>query len=116
MPNRQRLTGRLPLTRLLSVSICLCAFAFAPTPHFAMLAGAKSVDAECPTEQDGEQRPEELVVCSSTRHRTPQRDHRDHPRLDAPQVHFRHGSLRTDHLLRPSGHRLANGLCAPLLI
>ena len=120
---RVRSTTRLPLSRLVSVSICLCAFAFLPLPQLAVMTWAESAPGECPCQEgkcprqeDGKRSEEELVVWSSSRLRLKDLRHNDLRRLhktgDRPhQIASCAGGLPAR-----AGHQLANGLCAPLLI
>ena len=109
-----RSTTRLALSRLVSVSVCLCAVAFLPLPQISVSAWAEQTEAERPSEEDRERSSEDVVRFSAR----PRLSYRRHFELD--QLHETGDYLHqiTSYAgCRPVivGHRLPNGLRAPLL-
>lgn len=103
------------LSRLMSVTVCICAFTCLPLPQLAMQAQAGSAEAECPIEEDGEHAGEELVVSDSARRRLKQRRDRASRSL-RPDCR---GCQVVSYGCRPglkAGHQLSNGLLAPLVV
>jgi hypothetical protein len=104
-------------SRLVSVSVCLCAFSFLAPPQLSMQARAESAEERSPCEEEGENSEEELVVGSSLRRGSKAR--RQSGGISRPYK-------SVDRLRRSAsyvgcspaivGHQLANGVCAPLLI
>lgn len=98
-----------------SLSVCLCAFCLVMPLEVASLASSDSTESECPSEEGGKSSEDELVVSSSRRSRL---DESKHSRPDfVPKT----ASLRSFDSYKPPtsaivGHRLANGLSAPLLL
>jgi hypothetical protein len=107
---------RLDFLRLVSVSVCLCAFTVLSAPQYAMLTWAESAETECPCQEEGERSGEERVVCASARHRTDDRRHHDVRRPHKADHRFSPTAPCSRRLPAIIGHQLANGLCAPLLI
>ena len=99
-----------------SVIVCLCTFSLMMPPQVATLVSSVSTEAECPSKEDGETTEKELVVASTRRRRC--EDHRGHNSLflASKANHI----YRAVSYVRPAcvktGHQLANGLAAPLLI
>jgi hypothetical protein len=112
MTLRVRSTTLLSLSRLISVSICLCGFMLLPVSQLPLLTWVELTEGECP--EEGESSKEERVVCSSARRRLNDRRHSDlAPSRQAV------GCRIVSHVSCPSvivGHQFANGLRAPLLI
>ncbi len=106
---------RLTFSRLVSVSICLCAFGFLPLPQLAVLTWVESAERECPCQKDGERSEQEVVPRLSAR-RLDDRRHSDLSRPHETGDQFRQIASCTGRLPAIVGHQLANGLCAPLLI
>jgi hypothetical protein len=117
MALRLRSTIRLALSRLVSVSVCLCAFTFLPLPQLAGTTWTESSEAEFPLEEeDGKSAEEELAVGSSARRRL---NHRRGRNLSLPYETGNprcHSTPSGSRLLAIVGHQLANGLGAPLLV
>ena len=116
MALRVRSTTRLPLSRLVSVSICLCAFAVLPLPQLGVLTWTESAEANHPCQENGESSEQELVVCSSARRRLNDQRHSDHSRPHETGNGLHHIASFADSLPTIVGHHLANGRCSPLLI
>ena len=116
MALRVRSTTRLPLSRLVSVSICLCAVAFLPLPQLAVLTWAESAERECPCQEGRESFEEELIVGSSACRRLNDRRHSDLSRPHETGDRLHQIASYAGRLPAMVGHQLANGLCAPLLI
>ena len=101
--------------RLLSVSVCLCAFTFLMPPQLAM-ARTESAEKESPGEEDGENSKEELSIGSSeVRFRV------GHRRFGLGRLRETGCRLRRSNALVGCsfaivGHALVNGLRAPLRI
>ena len=116
MALRAQSTTRLPSSRLVSVSICLCAFVFSPLPQHAVLTWAESAEGECPCQKDRANSEEETVVWSSARRRLNHRRRSDlgRPRETGDRVH--QIALNAGRLPIIVGHQHVNGLRAPLLI
>ncbi len=104
------------LSRLVSVSICLCTLANVSLPQISALTWAESAEGKCPCQNDGESSEEGVVVRSSARRRLNNRRHSDlsQPHETGDRVH-QLGSY-AGRLPAKVGHQLANGLGAPLLI
>jgi len=109
-------TMRPAFSRLVSVSICLCALVFLPLTQHVVLALAESSEAECPLQEEGESSKEELVVRSPVRRRSNERVQCGLSHSRKPHVCFQKNSSYAVRLSAIVGHQLANGLCAPLLI
>jgi len=116
MALRVRSTTRLPLSRLVSVLICLCAFAFLPLPQHAVLTWTESAEGKCPCQKDRESPEGELVVWSSARRHLNDRRHSDLSRPYETGDRLHQIASYAGRPLAMVGHQLANGLCAPLLI
>ena len=116
MALRVQSTTRLTLSRLVSVSVCIWAFAFLPLPQLAVLTCVESAEGERSCQEDGESSEGERVVRSSAHRRLNDRRHSDpsRPHETDDQLH----QIASNAGRQPAivGHRLANGLCAPLLI
>ena len=103
-------------SRLVSASICLCAFAALPLHHLPGLTLVESADGECPFEEDGKRSEEERIVFPSARRRLIPGCYRDlrRPHEAGDRLHqIASYASRSPAIV---GHQLANGLCAPLLI
>ena len=111
-----RSTTRLAFSRLVSVSICLCAFAVLPFPQFALLTCAAPAEAESPSHEDRENSEEELVVRSSARRNLNHRDRSLLIRSHDTRIPLHQIAAYAGYLPMIVGHQLANGLRAPLLI
>ena len=115
MALKARSTTRLAFSRLVSVSLCLCAFAVVPYPQFAVLTYAAPAEAESPSQEDPESSKKQLVVCRSARrnlnHRRDSHLGRSHDTGDP----LHQIASYAGHLPAIVGHQLANGLRAPLL-
>jgi hypothetical protein len=116
MAPRGQSTTRVAFSRLVSVSICLCALAFLPLPQLGVLTWVELAERECPRQEGGESAEEELVVWNSARRRLNDqrcsalsRPHETTDRLHQIASH-------AGRLTAIVGHQLTNGLCAPLLI
>ena len=113
---RRVVSAHRTLEWMASVIVCLCAFSLMMPPQVATLVLSGSMEPEGPAEEDGETTEGELVVASSRRRRC--EDHRGHNLLSR--------ASNADHIYRSdsyaaspcvkTGHQLANGLAAPLLI
>ena len=116
MALRERSITRLTLSRLVSVSICLCTIIFLPLPQLGVLTSVELAEGECPCQNEGEGSEEGVAVRSSSRRRL---NNRRHSNLIWPhetgnwlhQIASYAGRLPTI-----VGPQLANGLCVPLLI
>jgi hypothetical protein len=114
---RARSTARLPLTQLIPVFICLCAFVFLPIPQFASLAWAESTEGESPCEEEERENCEEsLIVCSSARRRSNDRRHRHISRPRRTSSRLGQYAVSDARLRAIVGHQLVGGVCAPLLV
>ena len=111
-----RSTTRLPLLRLVSVSICLFTFAVLPIPEIFVLTLVEATEAESPSQEDRERSEEELVVCPSARRNLNHRRHSDLRRSHETRDRLDQIASDAGHLPAIVGHQLANGLRAPLLI
>jgi hypothetical protein len=103
-------------SRIVSVSVCLCAFSIFLPAQFSTPEWSESAEEECPSEEDRENSEEELVVRLSERDRSrPRRCVRFCRAEETPERLRRYPSYAT---FFPAivGHQLANGLCAPLRI
>ena len=101
---------------MVSVIVCLCAFSLMMPPQVATLVSSGSTESSGPAEEDGETTEKELVVASSRRRRC--EEHRGHslPCRTSWTGHIcRAASYAVPACVR-TGHQLANGLAAPLLI
>ncbi len=110
-------TIQLAFSRLVSVSVYLCALSFLPLPPHAVLAFANMSEAECPLQEEGESPKEELVARSSARRRS--NDQLPSSRNQQPRntfICFQQHTSSAGLLPAIVGHRLSNGHCAPLLI
>ncbi len=116
MALRVQSTTRLTFSRLVTVSICLCAFAFLPLPQFVGLTGTESAEGKCPGQEERENSEEEQVDWSSARRRLNDRRHCDLSRSPETGDRLDHIAPIVGRALAMVGHQLANGLCAPLLI
>ena len=116
MAFRGKLMARTAFSRLMYVSVYLCIFSFLPAPQVSVLAWAQSAEVECPCEEDGERSNQEQVVSSSARRPLKDRHHRDLTRLHEIGDRFHPIASCDGRRQAIVGHRLANGLCAPLLI
>ena len=116
LTTRVRSITRLTFSRLVSVSVCLCAFALLPFPQLAVLTWAESVEGGCPFQADEKSFKEELVVWSSARRRLNHRRHVESAKLSetGDRLHPTAAYAHPNAVI--VGHRLANGLRAPLLI
>lgn len=101
-------------TRSLFVSVSLCALSFFPIPQFYFLAGTESAERECPTERDAEGCEEKVLVLGSIR--------RSDRRCVWISRRIPHAGGNSQTSMSPAlrlsplhGHRLANGLNAPLM-
>ena len=113
---RVRSTKRLTLSRLVPVSICLCAFLLLPVPHIADLAWAESSKAESPCKEDGKRPEKELVDWCSAHGRSNERRHKGLGRPPEKSNRLPRVSATAKRIPAIVGHQLANDLCAPLLI
>jgi len=109
-------TMRLAFSRLVSVTMSLCALAFLPLPQYAMLTLVETSEAECPVQEEGERSREELVVRSPARRRSNDRVRCGISRSRKAYVCFQQSNSCAVRLPAIVGHQLANGLRAPLLI
>jgi len=112
---RQRKPG-LRITRIVPVSICLCAFILFPTLQVTALAGPESSETACHYKEDGETSEKELVDWFSTHRRSNNRPHQGLNRLSGNRIHPQRVLATANRVSANVGHQLANGLCAPLLI
>ena len=114
---RVRSTTRLPLSRLVSVSICFCVFAFLPPSQLIVGAWAESSQGECPHQEDGKKSEGKLVDWSSARSSLKDRRQRDLKRpISTGNRLYQIAASYAGGLPAIVGHQLANGLRAPLLI
>lgn len=106
-------TIRLAFSRLVSASVCLCAFVLLQVPQVATLA---STETECPCQEDEKKSESELVVWTSAHRRASGRRRGSLSR--PPETSNQHRQNASAALRFPTivGHRLANGLRAPLVI
>lgn len=116
MALRGRSTTRLLSSRLVSVSIHLCAFAFLPLPQFVGLTVTESAEGKCPGQEDRENSEEEQVDWSSARRRLNDRRHSGVSRSPETGDQLPLIAAIVGRPLAIVGHQLANGLCSPLLI
>lgn len=107
-----RSTTRLFLSRLVPVSVCLCALTFLPPPQCFALAQVE--EKESPEQDDGERSEEEQVVYSSTRRRLKGRRQGRWP-VETLGLSRRIASYAS-RLPTKVGHQLEDGCRAPLLI
>ena len=114
--SRRLAIGRLDFSRILSVSVCLCAFTLMPLPQISVLTGGESAEKECPCEEKGESAEEELVFSSSACRRWNNRRRSDCRRPRERDDSWRPNTSFIDRRPVVIGHQLSNGLCAPLLI
>lgn len=98
-----------------SVLVCLCAFSLIMPPQVATLMLSDSTESEGPAEEDGETTERELVDASSRRRCEHQRGHNRLSRASSAHHIYRSFSYAAPACVR-TGHQLANGLAAPLLI
>jgi len=113
---RFRSAMRLAFSRLVSVTMCLCALAFLPHPQHAVLALVETSEAECPVQEEGKGSKEELVVRPPARRRSHDRVQCDVSRSRKTSGCFQKSNSRAVCLPAIVGHQIANGLSAPLLI
>ncbi|MBT6493581.1 MAG: hypothetical protein HOL01_03415 [Planctomycetaceae bacterium] len=112
-----RSTIRLAFSRLVSVSVCLCALTFLPGSQLVGMAMTESSEVEFPIEEeDGEFAEEELVVGSSARRRLSRHRHSDAGRPYKTGTPLAQTIPSGSRLSAKVGHELANGLCAPRLV
>jgi len=109
-------TMRLAFSRLVSVTMSLCALAFLPLPQHAMLTLVEAPEAECPVQEEGERSKEELVVRSPARRRSNDRIRCGISRSRKTCVCFQQSVSCAVCLPAIVGHQIANELRAPLLI
>jgi len=81
-----------------------------------VLTWAESAQRECPGQKGEESSEEELVVWPSERRRLNNRRHSDLSRPRETGDRLKKNAPYADRPLAMVGHRLANGLCAPLLV
>lgn len=112
----ERLTTRLIFLRLLSVSVCLCAFTFLPLPQLASPTWMDSSETESPLEEDVKNTGEELATVSSTRRCLNNRRRSDlRQRCGAGECCHK-TPLEISCVPTVVGHQFSNGLSAPFLI
>ena len=116
MAFHERLTTSVMFSRLVTVSVFLCAFAVLPLPHLICMECEGACETECPFEEDGESSEEELAAPMSMRQRLSSRLLEAIPFLQLKNIAGRHVSPKDGRLHAVIGHQLANGLCAPLVI
>ena len=113
---RRAVSSHRTLEWMASVIVCLCAFSQIIPPQVTTLVLSGSMESEGPAEEDGETADREFVVASSRRRRC--EEHRGHKLLsrasNADHI-YRSVSYAASPCVR-TGHQLANGLAAPLLI
>ncbi len=112
----RRSTTWLRLSRLVSVSICLFAFAVLPLPELIVLTLVEATEAESHSQEERESSEGKLVVCSSARRRLNYRRHSDLSRAHENGNQLHQIASYAGRLPAIVGHQLANGLGAPLLI
>lgn len=113
---RRAVSAHRTLEWMASVIVCLCEFSLLMPPQLATLVLSGLSESKGPAEEGGETTERELVVAASRRRRC--EDHRGHNLLSR--------ASNADHIYRPvsyvaclcvrTGHQLANGVAAPLLI
>lgn len=106
---------KLPTVGRASVLVWLCMFSLVLSPQAATLVSLDSTELECPAEEEGETTERETVVKFSRRSSEKQRSHTLLIRASSPDSIYRPCSY-TPPVRVSTGHRLANGLTAPLLI
>lgn len=113
---RMETTSKPLVRRIPAVAICICALMLCPLAQSSALVSVGPAEMECPSQEDGENAEEELVVLSSIRIRVNQergsRLQRDRATSDR-SIPPLSTSRRVPAIV---GHQFANGLCAPLLI
>jgi hypothetical protein len=110
------LTRRLSWSRLMSVPTCLCVFVFLPFHDLAALSCAEFSEGGSPCQNHEEWTEREQVGCSSSRRRLndlPQGDFKSPRKCGTRQQRL---SCHAVAFRATVGHRLANGLRAPLLL
>ncbi|NOY43796.1 MAG: hypothetical protein GXP26_18410 [Planctomycetes bacterium] len=106
---------RLTFSRLAGVSVCLFALVLMPLPQFALLTCMETAEGECPCHGDGESSAKELVVSSTTRRRANDRHRSNFSWSRSTDIRLHQIASYAGRLPSIVGHRLANGLRAPLL-
>ncbi len=110
------LRARLAFSRLVPVSISLCAFVALPLPQLNVPMWTESSEAECPFGEDREGSEEERIVCSSARRRLKHRRHIDLSRSNGTRDRLHQIASYAGHLPTIVGHQFANDLHAPLVV
>ena len=113
MALRGQSTTRTAFSRFVSVSVCLCAFLVLPFPQLTVLTCGAPAETESSSQEERESAEEELVVCPAAGRNLNDRRHIwSHDNRD-PLHQIAAYAAKLPVIV---GHRLANGLCAPLLI
>ena len=112
---KRRSTTRLPLLRLVSVSICFSAIALLLPSHLSVSTWT-SAEAECLCLEDGERPKQKQVGFFPARHRLDPRRDNDPSRRHKTGSRFHQIASYSKRISVIIGHQLANGLGAPLLI
>jgi hypothetical protein len=116
MTLRVRLTRRLFWSRLVSVPICLCVFAFLPFHDLAALSCAEVSEGGSPCHDHEECNDREQTDWSRSRRRLndlPEDSRKPPPKCGARQKQLSRHAVPFQATI---GHQLANGLRAPLLL
>jgi hypothetical protein len=100
---------RFLLSRLVTVTIGLCALSIVPIPQSSVLERAESTETECLCEE------ERAEARMSARRRLKRLQY--HERMTFFEIgNLRQVAISASRSSAIIGHRLANGLCAPLLV
>ena len=111
-----RPTTRMPLSRLITVSIYQCTFVALLLPQVAVLARPGATEAERPCQKNDERSENEQVVSASIHRRLKDRRHCNFIRQHGIGGKFAQVAWYDGRLPSIVGHQLSNGLRAPLLI